>query len=108
MARPRRRPLVLALVLGSAFVAAAVAGHLDGLAVGLAYLGPAAFAVLLLLSGHFPGERRLLGRARTVVRRSGPPPLRPGPLGGGGLPRGGLLVASSLAGRAPPLLSLPL
>ena len=73
------------------------------LALGLAYLGPAALLLLLLGLGRYPGERHLLSRTRPARPRATSglrePTLRAYVL----IPRGGALLASALAGRAPPL-----
>ena len=76
--------------------------HLGGLETGLLFLAPAFLLALPLLAGRYPGERALAPRAVPVRRAVA-----------GGLhlprprvrlvPRGGLLVGCSLAGRAPPL-----
>jgi hypothetical protein len=81
--------------------------ELLGVEAALAYLAPALLILFPLLSGRYPGDEAL---ARVAARRSRPPrvpagepPLprrRPGAL----LPRGGRLVAASLAGRGPPRL----
>lgn len=76
--------------------------------LGLLYLTPALLLAIALLSGRFPGEQLLERAARRlagVARR--PPAASPGVphdlliL----LPRGGLLLARCLAGRAPPCLA---
>jgi hypothetical protein len=72
---------------------------------GLLFLGPVLVLFAMLMSGLYPGERLLLHvagprrakkwrRARRIARPLSPP-LAP--------PRGGALLATSLAGRAPPL-----
>jgi hypothetical protein len=75
-----------------------------GLHVALLYLAPALLLALALLAGRYPGERALeqiVSRAPRLPRlRCAPCRLR--------WPqiqlavRGGLLIASGLAGRAPP------
>ena len=68
----------------------------------LLYLTPALLLLLALWLGRYPGEKAIwalkgatrsqrAGRAQPTVRRRAPT-----------LPRGGLLLAASLAGRAPP------
>jgi hypothetical protein len=76
--------------------------HLGGLETGLLFLAPAFVLLLPLLAGRYLGEcalaprrppvRRLVARALLLPR----PPARL-------VPRGGLLVGCSLAGRAPPV-----
>jgi hypothetical protein len=67
-------------------------------------------AVLLLLSvwlGRYPGEQRILAfRARTRPRRARAATRTARRLGLM-LPRGGRLLAASLAGRAPPWPGFP-
>jgi hypothetical protein len=80
--------------------------ELLGVEAAVAYLAPALLILLPLLGGRYPGDGALV---RVATRRSRParrPPQglplrrrRPGAL----LPRGGRLVAASLAGRGPPL-----
>jgi hypothetical protein len=76
--------------------------HVGGLDTGLLFLAPAFVLLLPLLAGRYPGERALVP-LHPPVRRAVPVALRlPRPrvrL----VPRGGLLVGCSLAGRAPPL-----
>jgi hypothetical protein len=77
--------------------------HVGGLETGLLFLAPAFVLLLPLLAGRYVGERALTP-LRSAVRR----PLAarldlPRPrvrL----VPRGGLLVGCSLAGRAPPAM----
>jgi hypothetical protein len=78
-----------------------------GVEAAFAYLAPALLILLPLLSGRYPGDRAL---ARAGARRasagprprsSRPPRPRARP---GLLPRGGRLVGTALAGRAPPAL----
>jgi hypothetical protein len=76
---------------------------------GLLFLAPALLLVLPLLARRYPGERsllRLAGRRRAPSaqrRRVQRPPRRPARRV---LPRGGALIASSLAVRPPPHASL--
>jgi len=103
----------LALVCRAPLRAAVVAGivviWVAGLEVGsiqlaLLYLAPAALLISLLVCGRYPGapvlERRLR-RARRVPCR-GPRLLDRPRRAVRALGRGGLLLASGLAGRAPP------
>jgi hypothetical protein len=94
----------LRVALGVAVMAALwLAGlRVGGLDTGLLFLAPAFLLVLPLLAGRYPGEGALRPRRVPPARRplvlhlSLPrPPARL-------VPRGGLLVGCSLAGRAPP------
>jgi len=89
-----------------AIAAAVMAGlwlaglHVGGLDTGLLFLAPAFLLLLPLLAGRYVGERVLAvapPARRTVVRAVHRP--RPATRL---VPRGGLLVGCSLAGRAPP------
>jgi hypothetical protein len=102
-----RTALRVALGIGVVVVAAALAVHLDGAEAGLPYLGPATFAFVLLALGRYPGERVLLGLTQPVRRRLAIPALRPCGRQVTTVPRGGLLLASALAGRAPPASRWP-
>ena len=72
---------------------------------GLLFLGPFLVLFAVLTMGLYPGERLLLalttahGRPRPSRRLAAPRPQGHHPIG----PRGGALLAASLAGRAPPL-----
>jgi hypothetical protein len=76
---------------------------LGSVSVVVAYLAPTLLLLALLLAGCYPGECLISALARRPVRRRhrrsreaiARVPLRL-------LPRGGGLVASALAGRAPP------
>lgn len=69
----------------------------------LLYLLPALLILLPLLCGRYPGERLLRAISARPLRLAPAPPAPrrrfhlPVPL-----PRGGSLLASALAGRAPP------
>ncbi len=97
----RRAP---ALAIAVCAIVAAL--PLAGLGVGLLFVLPAVIVLLLIAAGWFPGEgvltaaaRRYVVRARRAARKlAGPRPLRVLH------PRGGELLAASLAERAPPLL----
>jgi hypothetical protein len=80
-------------------------GVLPGLAEAVAYLSPALLLLLVLVARRYPGERALLAlmeRRRETRRpadadeRARLPGLR------AFLPRGGRLIATSLAVRPPP------
>ena len=93
----------VALAGGMIVMACLCLAHLPGLGAGLAYLGPALFAFLLLWLGRYPGEKAMLAfiapsplrRARIIGAHCPRRPAR--------MPRGGALLAAALAGRAPPL-----
>jgi hypothetical protein len=78
--------------------------------VAALYLAPALLLVALLSARLYPGERVL-----ERLRRAAPAAVVAAPLRGGRrpraarrmLPRGSVLVAWSLAGRAPPALAAP-
>jgi hypothetical protein len=102
----RRRPdHALRVTVGVAVMAALwLAGlHVGGLETGLLFLAPAFLLLLPLLAGHYVGERALaplrLPTRRAVVRAL----HLPRPVARL-VPRGGLLVGCSLAGRAPPVV----
>ena len=75
--------------------------HVGGLDTGLLFLAPAFVLLLPLLAGRYPGERAL-APLRPAVRPSAPLALSLPRPRLGFVPRGGLLVGCSLAGRAPP------
>jgi hypothetical protein len=96
----QRRMAVMALASCAWLLGAVVIGAPEA----LGYLAPTLAILSLLALGRYPGaaalERRL-GARRAASRR------RPGRAGRGfrlalALPRGGALLASGLAGRAPP------
>lgn len=108
--RPVRTMLAVGVASGAA-VAVAVALRDPGAAAGLACLAPAALGLLLATSGRYPGERILLGLSRPVSRRAQRTQrlaFTAGALCRRPLPRGGLLLAAALAGRAPPAEPRPL
>jgi len=97
-------PIVLLAAALLGFVAALV---VPGLETGVLFLAPAIVVLSLLHTGHYVGERQLhrladaweqRRPARECARRD-PLPRRPRAL----MPRGGRLVATSLAVRPPPL-----
>jgi hypothetical protein len=107
--RPRGRVLVLLALAGlvAALLSGAVPGDLaEGLRTGLLFVGPALVLALALLARRYPGERaieRWRARRAPVRRRSG---AVPAPRARLQAVRGaGCLIAVSLAGRAPPLVS---
>jgi hypothetical protein len=103
--RRSRVPLVL---LAAALAAFAVALVVPGLETGVLFLSPAIVLLALLRTGHYVGEAQL-GRLATAWQQRRPRrervariplPRRPRVL----MPRGGRLVATSLAVRPPPHL----
>lgn len=103
MSRSHRGRLSVALVLGLLMFAGVLLAHGSGLTLGLAYLSPAVFVFALLCLGHYPGERLLLARARLRRPRRKALAARILSRACAQVPRGGGLLASALAGRAPPL-----
>jgi hypothetical protein len=102
----RRRPdHALRVTIGVAVLAGLwLAGlHLGGLDTGLLFLAPAFLLALPLLAGHYVGER-MLGPLRRPARRGVVRALRRPRPAARLVPRGGLLLGCSLAGRAPPAL----
>jgi len=104
--RARYRRLALAL-LAALFTAALAAGAL-GAAAALAHLAPAILAFRLLGLGRYPGECVLAGLSRPAARLGRGAARATGGQRALGVPRGGLLLAAALAGRAPPPGLLPL
>ena len=102
-ARSPRARINLAMAVAAALLAYLSLAHVPGLTEGLTYLGPVVFVLLLLWLGHYPCEKALLALIRPDR------PRRAGTVSRGRrcvyarLPRGGRLLASALAGRAPPL-----
>lgn len=99
-----RRRVEPAILASFALLLGALLGlQLAGPEPGLLYLTPALALIAALLLGHYPGERLLLAAARPRRRRasSAAPSFRSAPAGRR-LPRGGSLLATGLAGRAPP------
>jgi uncharacterized membrane protein len=75
--------------------------HMGGLDTGLLFLTPAFVLLLPLLAGRYVGAERLAARLAPLRRGVAAALQLPRPrvrL----VPRGGLLVGCSLAGRAPP------
>jgi hypothetical protein len=77
--------------------------HVGGLDTGLLFLAPAFLLLLPLLAGRYVGERALAPLRRPLRRTVAAAPHLPRPRARL-VPRGGLLVGCSLAGRAPPVL----
>jgi hypothetical protein len=99
---PRRMLPVAAAVL---LLGIPVVGLAPGMLEALTYLLPALMLVLVLLARRYPGERTLLGlisRRRPGPRRDRARVLAPRTRPRAILPRGGQLIASSLAVRPPP------
>jgi hypothetical protein len=102
-----RRPRRLLCLAGIALAAAAAYRIAPGSGQALAYLSPALLLLLALAARRYPGERALVAlmAAHAGTRRRGlsdRPPRVSGPRAL--LPRGGRLIAASLAVRPPPVL----
>jgi fatty acid desaturase len=99
-------PIVLLAAAVAAFAAALV---VPGLETGVLFLAPAIVVLAMLLTGHYVGEQQLHRLAaawqqrRPSRERAGRQPLTPR-RPRARMPRGGRLVATSLAVRPPPLL----
>lgn len=91
-----------ALAGAGAVLAVLLLAHLPGAAAGLAYLGPLLFALLALWLGRYPGERVLLALSGASGRRRRAAAQRLRGHAVMTMPRGGALIATALAGRAPP------
>ncbi len=76
--------------------------HVGGLDTGLLFLAPAFVLLLPLLAGRYVGERVLTPLVRPV-RRAVAAAFHLARPRARLVPRGGLLVGCSLAGRAPPV-----
>lgn len=105
MSERRDRAACLALLAACWLLGLALLGVHDS----VAYLAPVLGLAALLLSGYYPGERRLVAvlAGRRSRRRARPTRVAavsarlPGPA----LASGGALIARALAGRAPPACS---
>lgn len=105
MARSRLAPIVL---LAAALAAFGMALVVPGLDVGVLFLSPAIVLLASLLTGHYVGEERLhrLAASFRPRRQAGRAvAATASPLRRALMPRGGRLVATSLAVRPPPRLS---
>ena len=98
---PRAR-LNLAMAVAAALLACLSLAHVPGLTEGLTYLGPAVFVLLLLWLGNYPGEKVLLALIRPDRPRCAGTVSRGRRWVNTRMPRGGGLLASALAARAPP------
>jgi hypothetical protein len=82
--------------------------ELLGVEAALAYLAPALLILLPLLGGRYPGDEALIRVAGRRTRPARRPPAAVAPprrrRADALMPRGGMLVAASLAGRGPPHL----
>ena len=104
-----RRSRVPIVALAAALAAFAVVLAVPGLETGILFLSPAIVLLALLRTGHYVGEEQLdrlcAAWQQRLPRRArgarGPLAPRPRAL----MPRGGGLVATSLAVRPPPLLT---
>jgi len=95
--------LNLALLSALAVLACISLICIPGLGAGLACLAPGAFVFLLLWLGRYPGQEALIALMRTGRLRHARRALARAPRRGSPMPRGGRLLATALAGRAPPL-----
>jgi hypothetical protein len=106
MSRPNRLP---GFLFAAAVAVLPLAALVPGMETGLLFLAPALVLLASLLTGRYVGEAGLdrlvavVGRrpARRAPSQHDPLPPRPRTV----MPRGGTLVATSLAVRPPPLLS---
>jgi hypothetical protein len=102
----RDRRLLLGLAVAS--MAWVLVGAFAGIGDGLAMVAPALLLLLPLLAGRYVGEDALarvqLARAAPPARRRRARPAAPSHPAVALVPRGGLLLASSLATRPPPVL----
>jgi hypothetical protein len=103
MARSRRSPILL---LAAALTAFGLAVVVPGLDAGVLFLSPAIVLLASLLTGRYVGEERLQRLAAAFRprrrRRARAVPTLPLPRRMALMPRGGSLVATSLAVRPPP------
>jgi hypothetical protein len=103
MPRRDRRVLVALTLLSSLCLLAEAAGML---APTLLYAAPLLIVALPLIAGRYVGEERIVRLARAVGRRRRPLARVALPAGTRralrAIPRGGRLIASSLAVRPPP------
>ncbi|HEY1359112.1 MAG TPA: hypothetical protein VGF21_12480 [Thermoleophilaceae bacterium] len=84
----------------------------EALHVGILYFAPALVLISLLVAERYPGERKLgkwiaAASRRARPRRARPRVARRPARSAGGSPRGGVLLALRLGGRAPPLPLAP-
>ena len=107
MARARWLHIFLLVVSIAAFP---VALYVPGMETGVLFLSPAIVLLASLLTGRYVGEDRLarLAAARRPPRRRDSLARNPALAGAANrrppMPRGGRLVATSLAVRPPPVL----
>lgn len=104
MPRRDRRVLVALTLLSSLCLLAEAAGVL---APALLYAAPLLIVALPLIAGRYVGEERIVRFARAVQRRRRHPLARVAAPAGArwalrAVPRGGRLIAHSLAVRPPP------
>lgn len=98
------RPELLLRVAAIVLLGFAVYTVLPGLTDGLPYLLPALLLLLVLAARRYPGERALLAlmEGRDPRRRAQADAMAPPPGPRALVPRGGSLIATSLAVRPPP------
>lgn len=94
----------LRVLTAAALVVAAAVCAVPGVATGLLFLAPALLLAVPLLAGRYVGERAVarLVAARARPRRSRGAARRTPGLPAAPFPRGGQLIAWSLAVRPPP------
>jgi hypothetical protein len=99
-----RRARYLALASCALAGALLLSSGIVGVSAGLLFLAPAVLLALPLLTGRYIGAERLsrIAHARSPRRRRRAPADLVPRAGGRVLPRGGLLIAASLAVRPPP------
>jgi len=99
-----RRALHLLLAVYLLAAAGLLVASVVGLGSGCLFLAPAVLLALPLLAGRYLGAERLSRIAQTPTsRRRTLPPARKPRVWGAVPPRGGMLIAASLAVRPPPL-----
>jgi hypothetical protein len=100
--RGARERLNIALLFGVAVLACVWLMHVPGMGAGMAYPAPGVFVFLLLWLGRYPGQKSILALMRRMRPRHGGAIRAGNPRVASRMPRGGRLLATALAGRAPP------
>ena len=100
-----RRDLRILLALSALALAFALGQTAVGLNTGFLFMAPALVILLPLIAGRYLGEQRLarFTRSMPALRRAVPDVRLPRPAFRTVLPRGGRLIAASLAVRPPPV-----
>ncbi|HEY2142281.1 MAG TPA: hypothetical protein VGG98_09515 [Solirubrobacteraceae bacterium] len=103
MSRRALRLLLAVCVLAAAWL---ISKDVIGSSVGFLFLAPAVLLALPLLAGRYIGAERLrrIARTRSPHRRRASAASRAPRAWGLVPPRGGLLIAASLAVRPPPVV----